>query len=292
MASMLLLTDPNFQELLPIPILCADVAKSSEQYKKYWVVEIIHFKERNQVGHEFVILSVFDCGSNRPLFHLRAERRPSRRKPDEQKKSEPPSSKLDLLISPSDDTISRLRENFKANDYDHLATLNLGSPSLKKLSFLAACQIFEQVENQAWYYTLFRRQCYWFCTNFLKRVESKTQLFKIAGRHAKRQGTPGYGCIFGGRFKVLKEHDVEGDIQERNRRQKDQAKKHEDEDREGMKNMMVDAMRRREQERLAALETTRQAIQPMLITTQARQEAEVLAWRSMFSRIVAQPGST
>lgn len=296
---LVLLTDPNFQELLPIPILCADVAKSPEQYEKYWVVDIIHFKERDKVGHEFVILSVFDCGTNRPLFHLRAERRPSRRKPDEQKKFEPSSklalciSKLGfLLTSPSDDTISRLRENFKADDYDHLASLTLGSPSLKKLSFLAACQIFEQVQNQAWYYELFRRQCYWFCTNFLKQVENKTELSKIAGRHAKRQGTPGYGRIFGGRFKVLKEHDVEGDIQERNRRQKDQAKKQEDEDREGMKNMMVDAMQRREQERLVALETTRQAIQPMLITTQARQEAEVLAWRSMFSRIVAQPGST
>ncbi|KAG2090130.1 uncharacterized protein F5147DRAFT_841043 [Suillus discolor] len=297
MASMLLLTDPNFQELLPIPILCADVAKSPKQYEKYWVVDIIHFKERNKVGHEFVILSVFDCGTNRPLFHLCAERRPSRRKPDEQKKFEPSSklalciSKLGfLLTSPSDDTISRLRENFKADNYDHLASLNLGSPSLKKLSFLAACQIFEQVENQAWYYELFRRQCYWFCTNFLKRVEGKTELSKIAGKHADRQGT--YGRIFGRRIKVLEEDGVKSDIRERNDRQKDQAKKQEDEDREGMKNKMVDAMQRREQERLAALETTRQAIQPMLITTQARQEAEVLAWRSMFSRIVAQPRST
>lgn len=288
---MLLLTDPNFRELLSIPILCADVAKSSKQYEKYWVVEIIHFKERNQVGHEFVILSVFDCGTNRPLFHLRAERRPSRRKPDEQKKPELPLSKLDLLISPSDDTISRLRNNFKADDYYRLASLDFGSPSLKKLSFLAACQIFEQVENQAWYYTLFRWQCYWFCTNFLKRVESKTQQVKIPGKDAERQGAPGNG-LFGGIIKVLKEHDVESDIQERNRRQEDLAKKQEDEDREAMKSMMVDAMQRREQDRLAALETTRQRIQPMLITTQARQEAEVLALRSMFSRIVAQPGST
>lgn len=294
---MLLLTDPNFRELLPIPILCADVAKSPEQYEKYWVLEILHFKERNQVGHEFVILSVFDCGTNRPLFHLRAERRPSRRKPDELRRFKASSklalciSKLGfLLTSPSDDTISRLRENFKADDYDHLASLNLGSPSLKKLSFLAACQIFEQVVNQAWYYELFRRQCYWFCTNFLMRVKGKTELSKIDGRHAERQGT--YGRIFGGRFKVLKEHGVEEDIQERNRRQEYQARRQEDEDREGMRNMMVNAVQRREQERLAALETTRQAIQPMLITTQARQEAEVLAWRSMFSRIVAQPGST
>ncbi|KAG1828021.1 hypothetical protein EV424DRAFT_1537023 [Suillus variegatus] len=292
MASMLLLTDPNFRELLPIPILCADVAKSPEQYEKYWVLEILHFKERDQVGHEFVILSVFDCGTNRPLFHLHAERRPSRR-PDEQREFEPSSkllSKLDPRFSPSDDTISRLRDNFKADNYDHLASLNLGSPSLKKLSFLAACQIFEEVKNQAWYYELFRRQCYWFCTNFLKRVEGKTELSKIAGRHAERQGT--YGRICGGRIKVLEEDGVKSDIRERNDRQKDQAKKQEEEDREGMKNMMVDAMQRREQERLAALETTRQAIQPMLITTQARQEAEVLAWRSMFSQIVAQPRST
>lgn len=291
MASTLLLTDPNFEELLSIPVLCADVAKSPERYAKYWVVEIVHYKERNVVGHEFLILGVFDCGTNRPLIRLRAERRPSRRKPDERKESESPPWWSDHMISPSDDTISRLRKTFKADDYDHLATLNLGSPSLEKLNFFSACRIFKQVEDHAWYYTLFRRQCYWFCTTFLKRVEFKTRVSKIAGRHSKRQGTPGYGCILGGRFKVLKEDKVERDIQKRYLSQKDQAKKREDDGREEMKTMMLGALQRSEQERVAELEITRQAVQPLLITTQARQEAEVLALRSTFSQIVAQPYS-
>jgi hypothetical protein len=140
-----------------------------------------------------MVLGVFDCGTNRPLIRLRAERRPSRRKPDERKKSEysPPCS--DHMISPSDDsddTISRLQKTFKADSYDHLATLNLGSPSLRKLSFFAACQIFEQAEDHSWYYTLFRRQSSWYCTTFLKRVEFKTGVSKIAGRDSKRRGTP------------------------------------------------------------------------------------------------------
>lgn len=289
---MLLLTDPNFQELLSIPVLCADVAKSPKQYEKYWVVEIVHYKERSLVGHEFMILGVFDCGTNRPLIRLRAERRPSRRKPDERRKPESPPWWSDHMISPSDDTISRLQKSFTADSYDHLATLNLGSPSLRKLSFFAACQIFEQVEDHAWYYTLFRRQCYWFCTTFLKRVEFKTGVSKIPGRDSKRQGTPGYGYILGGRFRVLKEDKAEKDIRERNTSQKDKAKQREDDDREKMKTMMLDALQRSEQERVAELEITRQTVQPLLITTQARQEADVLALRSMFSQIVAQPSPT
>jgi hypothetical protein len=193
------------------------------------------------------------------------------------------------MISPSDDTISRLRKTFKADNHYHLATLNLGSPSLRKLSFFAACQIFKQVEDHAWYYTLFRRQCYWFCTTFIKRVESKTGMPKIAGRHAKRQGAPGYVHNFGSIFKVLKEDKAERDIQRRNLSQKDQAKKREDDDREEMKNTMLGFLQRSEQERVAKLEITRQAVQPLLITTQARQEAEVLALRSTFSQIVTQP---
>jgi hypothetical protein len=47
---MLLLTDPNFQELVSIPVLCADIDKSRKQYEKYWVVEIVHYKERSLVG--------------------------------------------------------------------------------------------------------------------------------------------------------------------------------------------------------------------------------------------------
>lgn len=289
---MLLLTDPDFQELLSIPVLYKEVAKAPKRYEKYWVVDIIHYKERTQVGHEFIILSVFDCGTDRPLIRLRAERRPSRRKPDEETKSQSPPSRPDYMVSPSDDAISRLRKNFKADDYDHLATLNLGSPSLKKLSFPTACQIFEQVEDHSWYYALFRRQCYWFCTTFLKRVELETGVSKIAGRHSKRQGTPGYGRIFGARLKVLKEDKAEKSIHKRNFRQKDRKIKQEDEDREAMKTMMADAMQKLEQERLAALEATRQAVQPLLITTQARKEAEVLALRSTFSRIVAQPCPT
>lgn len=290
---MLLLTDPNFQELLSIPILCAEVANSPEQFKKYWVVDIIHYKERNQVGHEFIILGVFDCGtSGRPLFRLRAERRPSIRKPDARKTSESPPSRPDYMISPSDDTIRRLPKDFKANDYDHLASLDLGSPSLRKLSFPDACQIFGQVEDHSWYYALFRRQCYWFCTTFLKRVQLETGMSKDDGRHSKRQGTPGYGYIFGSKIKVLNEDRVARDIQERNISQKDQERKQEDERREAMKTMMADAIQRLEQERFAEFEIARQAAQPLLITTQARQEAEVLALRSTFSRIVAQPSPT
>lgn len=47
---MLLLTDPNFQELVSISNLCAEIAKSPKQYEKYWVVEIVHYKERSLVG--------------------------------------------------------------------------------------------------------------------------------------------------------------------------------------------------------------------------------------------------
>ncbi|KAG2144396.1 uncharacterized protein EDB93DRAFT_1251637 [Suillus bovinus] len=244
--------------------------------EKYWVVYMDHYKERDLVRHEFIILDVFDCGTNRPLFRLRAERRPSRRKPDEQKESESPPLRPDHLVSPSDDTISRLRENFRADDYDHLPT----------------CQIFKQVEDRSWYYSLFRRQCYWFCTTFLKRVESKTGTTKIASRHCKRQGTPGYGYILGGRLKVLNEDKAKRSIERRNLEQEDQKKKQEDEDHEAMKTRIMEAMQRVEQERLAALETTRQAIQPLLITTQARQEAEVLVLRSKFLQIVAQPCPT
>lgn len=289
---MLLLTDPNFQELVSISNLCADIAKSPKQYEKYWVVEIVHYKERSLVGHEFMILGVFDCGTNRPLIRLRAERRPSRRKPDERKKSESPPWWSDHMISPSDDTISRLQKTFKADKYDHLATLNLGSPSLRKLSFLTACEIFDQVEKHSWFYTLLRRQCYWFCTTFIMRVELETGVFKIAGRDSKRQGTPGYGYILGGRWKVLKEDEAKRDIQERNASQKRKAKQREDDDREEMKTKMLDALQRSEQERVAELEITRQTVQPLLITTQARQEADVLALKSTFSQIVAQPYPT
>ncbi|KIK36483.1 hypothetical protein CY34DRAFT_16352 [Suillus luteus UH-Slu-Lm8-n1] len=239
-----------------------------------------------------MILGVFDCGTNRPLIRLRAERRPSRRKPDERKKSESPPWWSDHMISPSDDTISRLQKTFKADKYDHLATLNLGSPSLRKLSFPAACEIFDQVEKHSWFYTLLRRQCYWFCTTFIMRVELKTGVFKIAGRESKRQGTPGYGYILGGRWKVLKEDKARRDIQKRDASQKDKAKQREDDDREKMKTKMLDALQRSEQERVAELEITRQAVQPLLITTQARQEADVLALKSTFSQIIAQPYPT
>lgn len=199
------------------------------------------------------------------------------------------------MISPSDDTIRRLPEDFEADDYDHLASLDLGSPSLRKLSFHDACLIFGQVEDHSWYYALFRRQCYWFCTTFLKRVHFKTGMSKDNGRHFKRQGRyrPGYRRIrIGSGIEVLNEDKVARDIQERNISQKDQERKQEDERREAMKTMMADAMQRLERERFAEFEIARQAAQPLLMTTQARQEAEVLALRSTFSRIVAQPSPT
>jgi hypothetical protein len=185
------------------------------------------------------------------------------------------------VISPSSDTINRLPEDFREGDYDHLASLYLGSG---KLSFPEACEIFKQIEDQSCYYDLFRRQCYWFCTTFLKRVESKTGMYKKAGSHSKRQGTPGNGYILGGRLKVLNEDRAEMDIQKEYLEQREQARKQEF---EAMKTMVTGAMQRSESNQVS--EMTRQTIQPLLITTQARREAEVLALRAMFSRIVAQP---
>ncbi|KAF9234374.1 hypothetical protein BU15DRAFT_65745 [Melanogaster broomeanus] len=114
MANLLLNPDRKSHQSFAISLiaLCSEVLESPAHYDKYKVVNINHFKERSHVGHEFIILDVFDSDGTHDAFCLRAERRPSRRKADEQTRAERPVPWLDTLVTVSDDTISRVPESF------------------------------------------------------------------------------------------------------------------------------------------------------------------------------------
>jgi hypothetical protein len=213
----------------------------------------------HSTGHEFLIIDIFDGDLRHPTFRLRAERRPSRRDADPKQ----PTPKLlritDLLVSHSDDTISRVRRTFKPDNYDHLGNLRLHLPT--KLNFRRACEIFKQVQEHAWYYTLFRRQCYWFCTTFLMRVETDTGVKKTFGRHAKRQGAY---RPWVGRIKVLRENKTNKSIGAENMKREEKTRKQEEEAREEMRAVVESAMQRKAEEGTAELERTRQAVKAII----------------------------
>ncbi|KIK94233.1 hypothetical protein PAXRUDRAFT_828196 [Paxillus rubicundulus Ve08.2h10] len=286
MAHLLLNTDRTSHQSFSTSLiaLCSEVLESPAQYDKYKVFNINHFKERSQVGHEFIILDVFNSDGRDDAFRLRAERRPSRRKADEQTRAERPVLRLDALVTVSDDTISRVPESFSERDFDHLSSLGPIRPPIS-LSFALACKIFQQVENHSWYYALFRRQCYWFCITFMHRVSGTIGVPERAGNESWRRGAAGKGRIPARLLKVMPDRRAAGDIREEEMKQKTEETKREDEAHEAMNKALTTAVVRREVERSTSFERTRQTVLPLLRTTEARREAEVQAWQATFSQL-------
>jgi len=258
-SNLLLNPDPGFRETFCISVstVCEEVSLSPQLYEKYRIVNIDHYKERNRVGHEFLIIDIFDGDLQHPTFRLCAERRPSRRKADPDKPA--PKPLIDFLVSPSDDTISRVRRTFKPDNFDHLANLRLHLPA--KLNFRRACEIFKQVQEHAWYYSLFRRQCYWFCTTFLMRVETDLTVEKTYGRYAKRQGA--YRSWVGS-IKVLRDNKANMDLEAENMKRGEEARRKKKEAREETRVVVESAMRRKAEEGTAELERTRQAVKAII----------------------------
>lgn len=229
---------------------------------------------------------MFDSDGTDNAFRLRAERRPSRRKADEQTRAERPVLRWDALVTVSDDTISRVPESFSERDFDHLSSLGPIRPPIS-LGIPLTCIIFRQVEKHSWYYALFRRQCYWFCITFMQRVSGTIGVLERAGNEYWRRGAAGKGRFLAGLLKVMPDRRAEADIEEEEMKQKLKEKRRDDEAHEAMNKALTTAVVRRELERSTSFERTYQTVLPLLRTTEARREAEVQTWQATFSQIVS-----
>ncbi|KAH7919633.1 hypothetical protein BV22DRAFT_851362 [Leucogyrophana mollusca] len=280
MASVLLAPDFQGDFSIPIASLCSEIERSPEKYANHRLVNIHHYKEKTLVGHEFLIIEIFD-GKYTP-YQLRIERRPTRKKPN----------RLSLLRSEvyvriTDDVISRVSATFKPVEFYHIATSRCHpTPSSPMLTLPEVCKILKEIRNQAPNYSLLEYMCYWFCVAFLCGVEDlRVKVVKKNGKDYRLQGKFSAGTGEGVKF--MDQEWAAKDFERYKAKMKEVREQRESDERKAIRDAFVDTVQMRKAERVKGTVETREAVKPLLQTSEARREAEAQDLRSAFSWIVA-----
>ncbi|KAH7907039.1 hypothetical protein BJ138DRAFT_544408 [Hygrophoropsis aurantiaca] len=274
----------DFQDDFSIPIasLCSEIERSLKIYANHRLVNIHHYKEKTVVGHEFLIIDIFD-GKNTP-HRLRIERRPTRKKPN----------RLSLLRSGvyvriTDDVISRVPATFKPAEFYHIATSRCPPmPSSPTLTFPEICKILKEIKTQAPNYSLLEHMCYWFCVAFLCGVEDLgVKVVKKNGKDYRLQGKFGAGAGAGEGVKFMDQEWAAKDFERYKAKMKEVREERETNERNAIRDTFVDTVQMRQAERTKSIVQTHEAIKPLLQTSETRRKAEAQELKSAFSWIVS-----
>lgn len=223
------------------------------------------------IAHEFIIIELFD---GRKLLPLIIERLRSTQK------AKAPNTWLKFAASAcvTDDRISRVPADFMPSNFDIIVTSICPSEPILRLPDI--CTIFETIALMAPNYLLLKNQCYWFCSMFLECVEEKLKMVKKEGKEFK----------YGGKFanvEVVKDGQAKHDIEahkENLRRESEMAQSQEKSD---ITRAFQVAVAKQRQKVTETRTNARDAVQPLLLTSQARTTSEEVMLTSMISKVLA-----
>jgi hypothetical protein len=215
------------------------------------------------LGHEFIHLDIFD---GKCVVTLRIERRP-------QKQSLKP--KLLSSAVPNADSISRALPN--PRDVEEILVARCRPKAIVSLSDISA--ILEMISSAAPNYILMSNQCYWFCCMFLESLGEK--VVKMKGKAYELRGK------FGQFYKVIDDAQAKKDIEDYKQRLDDDSRVADSLEKHLLKLAYNDAVEKRRQKAAKMEKDTLIAITPLLQTTEKR-TAEMLAMKSMLSKIMAE----
>lgn len=181
---------------VPLAYLSEDV-QASPSLSTYPVRQVEHYKEKNTVGHEFLVISV---SNGTGLSRIRIERRPSTKKP----------TGFTILGGSSyervtDDSLSRVAADFDPSAYYHISTA-VCAAGLFTLGEM--CYLCSAISKLAPNYRLSTNNCYWFCAAFLSHLRSKPGISFVEAEDHRRGGTFLRG------LEVIDESSVKKEMQE------------------------------------------------------------------------------
>ncbi|KAF8549022.1 hypothetical protein OG21DRAFT_1500654 [Imleria badia] len=278
MASKLL--DPKSEDTNPVFLRTVydDIATLPElDRRKHRVLKIRLLKEKKVVGHEFLVLDIFD---KKTLVRLIVERRPSRRKAGRPQYQWWNLFKLDFLVSDGDDVFKKVPEEFSPEPYHLITTLSADIDEAPTFAFI--CQIMGEVQRDAPDYMLLRRQCYWFTGTVIERV--KHEFTKLEGKgeftmkvkdgpEATLRGRPA-GVLRFLNWKVLKvypEPKAAQYVVNQVKREEDEKREKEEAARQKMRAAVKSAITTVEDEHRKSKEVMLRTVQPLLTTPEAYQ---------------------
>lgn len=264
------LLNPDFKEELSLPLLSFynEVGTAAhDRYGKYRLMKVTHYKEQTNVGHEFLVLDIFD---GKHIVTVRIERRP-------QKQSLKP--KLMSSAVPNDDRITRVIRNI-SNVHEILVAR---CPPKPIISLLHVSTILEMISVAAPNYVLMSHQCYWFCCMFLEGLGEK--VVKMHGKAYDLRGK------FGEIYRVIDDDQAKKDIEAYRKKLNDDSLVAESREKHLIKAAYEDAVEKRRQRKADMQKNALIAVTPLLQPGRGK-TAEAQALKSMLSKVMARPPMT
>ncbi|GBE83852.1 hypothetical protein SCP_0509090 [Sparassis crispa] len=260
MATVLLHSDCIEGTSLSLRTFSENVQSHQQQNCKYKLVKATHYKERTVLGHEFLVLDIFD---GEKVVYLRVERRPITNKRER------------LSTTATDDQISRAPRNFDPLSFHKILTMRC--PAKPVFSLSDVCSVFDMIGDTSADCPV-EYQCYRFCAMFLSDLETKVKVAKNHGRDYGLRGTFGKA----GRVPEDAPASVKTDIDEYNERPSNR----EDAKRRAVKQLFSVAVEQRQRSSADAAKKTLEAISPFLETSVDKEKTSKLAIKSAVSAML------
>ncbi|KAF5357702.1 hypothetical protein D9758_007537 [Tetrapyrgos nigripes] len=298
------LLDPSYKLEFSLPLVsfCKDVRRKEDRFIKYRVTEIVHYKERTPIAHEYLHINVFDGEGS--TIKLLADRRPSGRKPvarDTNGSSgmfsgESSGFSIPGMFKKSDDSISRVlpksskREGGggkEPNPPFKISTYRF--PSKPAFSLIEVCGIFEEISAMAPNYTLLWNQCYWFCSTFFILVDKQLgdRVKKIQGKDYALRGK-----FAGELIGVTDSRKVKEQIEQYERELLEGVEQEQERRENKAKAIFMAAVKERKSKKAEFEEETRATISSLFLTAEERAKRDEQEVRSLWTKMLTKKSAT